>query len=815
MVCAAFIAALVLPDARAAWAQSTTDAMTQRVALERLAHACGASAQVAQVSPGPSASPSASPTPLRIPPIQPGPGQLIPPTPQPYGTPTPSPPPLPTPTPTSSASSGPVYLVRPSGSPSPIPPKGASPSPTPSVSPSPSPSPVAIPTLGPNQIAILGDEISGSSKAGAPSDYRGNVHIFDADGTIVGDLAHYDGSHVVTVTGHTYIINRNADSILYADKIVYDSQSGIATLTNGHGESNEGVEQGKIHYSGRLMTMDRAGKVHAVAGSFTTCENQRGGYHVDSKTIDVTPGDKLIARKDTVFLGLLGVFFLPVLIIPLKQPGGEPRRQPSFVPEFGYDSADGFYVRARIGFGTTDYYYGYYRIEEYTRRGQAFGYVAYIGRRDNRRVVNIDTYFFHGTAGTGNQANANISDVENFSQHLRGQFNFVYTGEYGPLVSLPPSMQIGGSIIHQGLRSSENYQFSRSFTGSQSSSDNLAFIDQRQISPTLQQGINLSYTDYASAYPGQLSSTSQTLHIQSLTHLTSRAADYTLTFDKTTSNQPFGYDTVPALEIIPHLPFENARLPIQTTFTAGYYVEPQNHFATERADMNFIVGPGLFKVFRTSDLSAGFTVDQLLYGTGDEKANITQNLALTTPLSPHIVNAITYDEQNPIGPTIVPFQLLDQLSGGSHQAQDTLRIFNGDVYSLSLSTGTAFNRQAQPVLYQFTSRPSPRSALTISGSWNPGPGNGFYQTAVQVFTPFGYETELQFAANINWKSKGQIADKTIFYRKIIGECYDILASYNQDLKAFNLNFELLAFPGRTAGVTLAPNQPLLPTSFNY
>ncbi len=136
-----------------------------------------------------------------------------------------------------------------------------------------------------------------------------------------------------------------------------------------------------------------------------------------------------------MFLGLLGVFFLPVLIIPLKQPG-EPgqRRQPSFVPDVGYDDVDGFYVRARIGFGTTDYYYGYYRIEEYTKRGQAIGYVAYIGRKDNKRVINIDTYFFHGTGGAGNQANANISDVENFSQRLRGQFNFVYTGDYGPLV---------------------------------------------------------------------------------------------------------------------------------------------------------------------------------------------------------------------------------------------------------------------------------------------------------------------------------------------------------------------------------------------
>ncbi len=112
-----------------------------------------------------------------------------------------------------------------------------------------------------------------------------------------------------------------------------------------------------------------------------------------------------------------------------------------------------------------------------------------------------------------------------------------------------------------------------------------------------------------------------------------------------------------------------------------------------------------------------------------------------------------------------------------------LRIFNGDVYSLSLSTGTDFDREAQPWLYQLTTRPSPRSALILSGSWQPGGGEGFTQTNVQLFTPFGRETDLAFTTNVNWKNAGSFADKlqdkTIFYRKVIGECYDLLASYNE------------------------------------
>jgi hypothetical protein len=158
----------------------------------------------------PSAAPPPTPTPFAtpgIPRVITGPGTLVPPTAPPSG-PVVTPPPLPTPTPTPVASNGPVLLVRPT------------PGPTGSGAPGPSPAniptagPVPLPTLGPNQFAVLGDELSGSTKEGLPTDYKGNVHIFYSEGTIVGDLAHYDGDHTVTVTGHAYIINHNADSIL-------------------------------------------------------------------------------------------------------------------------------------------------------------------------------------------------------------------------------------------------------------------------------------------------------------------------------------------------------------------------------------------------------------------------------------------------------------------------------------------------------------------------------------------------------------------------------------------------------------------------
>ncbi len=344
--------------------------------------------QPTAVPSGPPPTPVPSGTPVPIPPVSPdGQGQLLLPTPQPTGTATPSPVPLPTTSPTSSASA-PIPLVRSSGSPPPIPlgnpsplltPSAggaANPSPEPSTSPSAGPAAGAtpVPTLGPYQVVTVADRVAGYTDRTKPYDLDGNVHIFYTEGQVVGDHAHWDGDHTFTMTGHTYLINRNSDSILYADKILFDTNTRKATLLNGAGESTEGVAQGRLHYAAQQLTTTTAGVSHGERASFTTCERPHAGYHVEARSIDVTPGDKLVARKAVVFLGPLAIFYLPLLIIPLRSITDPRRRVSSFVPIVGYSQIEGFYIKARIAFAPSDTYYGYYTVEYYTKRGLLLGY---------------------------------------------------------------------------------------------------------------------------------------------------------------------------------------------------------------------------------------------------------------------------------------------------------------------------------------------------------------------------------------------------------------------------------------------------------
>jgi len=734
-------------------------------------------------SPTPSATPSSPPitTPLR------GPGALLA-TPPPTPIPSVTAPPLPTPTPLVTATAGPIFLSR----------QGRTTTAQPA------------PTLAPNAIAILADEVLGSEHLDQPGDAVGHVHIISNDGVITADRAHYDGQRYITLTGHPTLVNPTHDTTLEASRILFDTTTRRAILTDGHGATNRGVEQGLLHYSAQTLTVQHTGEIIGEHATLSTCENPRGGYHIAARRLDILPGKHLVARGALLYLGGIAVFFLPTLVIPLDRRLTE-RHPVIFAPEIGYDQADGPYVKARFGFGTTNTYYGYYRLEDYSRRGLGIGYVAFIGSRDGHRQTHIDFYHFQAHDGTGVTDNLNVTDHETFSKRTTGDFSATYTGDYGPYISLPPSETLSGTVTHTTTKSSLTTSFSKTSVGSEQSTITTAIEDRYALSANVSQALNVSYTDSRNNYNGVTTPISS-LHLNTLTSATTKSVDYQLTVDQTDSPIPSGYNKVPELVVHPHT--GHGVIPIDTQLTLGMYTEPSDVRSTSRAAINTTFGPALFKVFRTSDLSATFGVSQYAYGTGDLKAQTLQNINLTTPINRHISNIISYQEQNLAGPQSAPFSTLDVLGGAAHTAQELLRIANGGVYTLTLSTSTAFDHTSQPISYQLSSHPSPRSTLILGGSYVPGSGQDFTSTNLQLATPFGRNQELEFTTNIDWQNHGRLEDKNVYLRRIIGNCYDIRLSYNQDLKSVNISLDLLAFPSHSANFGFASQQQaVFPQSF--
>jgi len=513
-----------------------------------------------------------------------------------------------------------------------------------------------------------------------------------------------------------------------------------------------------------------------------------------------------------LWLGAVAVFYLPKVVIPLRTVEDE-RRRPQLFPEVGYDQYQGFWVKARLGFGTDSYYYGYYRVEFFSKIGLGLGYVGSYAKRNGRRNGTVNFYGIHDRRTNSRNYNIQAQDYENFSPTLHGNFGLTYNSNFGPLTSLPSNTGVTATVSHQGLRENQTYQFSRYAVGNQSSTNNFGFNDSHTISPTLTNALALTYSTSNSAYGGFFSA-NQSAHANDLLHWQTPGAQYELTFDKSFSKNPFGIDKLPELQILPNAFFPHVMFPMTAQFTAGLYSEPQYAFHTTRGMLTFNLGPALLHVFN-SDFSAQETINQFVYGTGDLKASIQQSMTLMTPIGRHILNTINYSAQQYNGPAAVPFYTLDiQGSQNFKTAQDTLRIFNNDVYNLALGFATNFNGQAQPVTYQLMSRPSPRSYLQLGGYFNPGPGNGFGPTNVQVITPLGIGGQLQFIADIDWKNKGRIENKTIFYSRIIGDCYEVFVTYNQALRQINMTLNILAFPSHSASFGIGRNGPIYPSSLN-
>jgi hypothetical protein len=765
----------------------------------------------------PSPSPSASPgrvVPLPI--MPPGPGQLVPP-PLPSSSPRVTPPPMPSPTPSAVASGGPIYLEPvPSPTPTPTLPPPATPGPIVAgtrATPTPTPAPHPGETLGPNDYAILGDVLTGNRTPGQPFDLVGHFIIFYQDGILVGDHAHYDGTRYIDITGHTYIQNHTGDSTLTADSIRFDTQTQRSLLINGRGVTTQGVDRGRLHFTMQQMQTESNGFTHGTNATLTTCENPHGGYHLKAKSLDITPGDKAIARNVLIFLGPLAIFYVPLMVIPLRRDTLPGVRRTGLVPLIGYSDAEGFYIKARIGFGTTNYYYGYYRVEYYTKIGYGLGYVASFRRKDGKRSIDIDAFRLHNRTDGSDQWNVNLNDQEVLSPALRATVRFSYQADYGPLIDLPPNLSLALGLTKQTKKDTENFSYSQQSTGQQNTTDNYGISDTYQFSPKLTNQLTASYTTNSSTFDA-FTTESTSLHFNTDTHLTGNTVDYDFIIDRYDSTDPNGVDKLPEFLIRPHgslFPHLLGGIPNSATFTIGEYSDPVAALATSRAELQYNIGPALYHL-PIGDFNGTINIRQDDYGTGDEKAQIEQQFNLTTPISTHFQNIISYSDQHVNGLGDEPFSF-DTIGGPYKNAQEVLKWYNSDIYALTLQTGTSFNMMAQPVSYQLLVRPSPLSAIVLGGNFTPGSGYGFDRTSVQLDTPIGRGSDIEFATYVDWKNHMRLESKNIYIRRVIGDCYEIRIAYDEDLKTVAVTFDILAFPSQALNFGLGSQTAIVPQSF--
>ncbi len=247
--------------------------------------------------------------------------------------------------------------------------------------------------------------------------------------------------------------------------------------------------------------------------------------------MDVYPGDKIVIYKAILWLGAAAVFFLPKVVIPLRTVDN-PNQRAKYFPDIGYDQYEGYWIKTRTTFGKDQYFYGYYVVNFFTKVGLGLGYVAFYQKKNGRRSANVNFYEIHDRRVNQSTDNLTLNETENISQTLRANFALGYQSNFGPYTNLPANTNINATVAHQTQHASQQYSFSRSAVGSQSSSDSFSFTDNQQFNQSLSNALNFTLRRSSSNFGG-IGSSNSTATFDNLTHLTTAGADYQLTIDKT------------------------------------------------------------------------------------------------------------------------------------------------------------------------------------------------------------------------------------------------------------------------------------------
>ena len=195
-----------------------------------------------------------------------------------------------------------------------------------------------------------------------------------------------------------------------------------------------------------------------------------------------------------LWLGAAAVFYLPLLVIPLRTVENQ-RARPHWFPEVGYDSYEGAWIKIQIPFGKDQYYYGYYIVNYFTKDGLGLGYVGFYASKKGRRSVSVNFYTINDRLAGGTQT---------YNVAAAGARELLAAPARQLSVRLSIQLRRADRAFRRTKRSAErsctkpqntsqNYSFNHSSVGTQSSSNSFSFTDTRQFNqPQPNDQLNMS-----------------------------------------------------------------------------------------------------------------------------------------------------------------------------------------------------------------------------------------------------------------------------------------------------------------------------------
>ncbi|MCC6443007.1 MAG: hypothetical protein IT210_06050 [Armatimonadetes bacterium] len=195
----------------------------------------------------------------------------------------------------------------------------------------------------------------------------GNVRFTYEGYTITSDRAEGNADQAIFLFEGNVLLESPTETVR-AHRLTFNTRTRAWVVLEAKGRLEPGRFEGQVTepvFVGGEYVQGQPEHIIGRKGSFTSCDLTEPHYHISAGAIEIYPGDRLIARKASLWLGDRRVLSLPTLIIPLRQILG---RSP-LVPQVGRSEDEGFFVKTLYNYGGTFNSYGSLKLDWLEKRG--------------------------------------------------------------------------------------------------------------------------------------------------------------------------------------------------------------------------------------------------------------------------------------------------------------------------------------------------------------------------------------------------------------------------------------------------------------
>jgi hypothetical protein len=201
----------------------------------------------------------------------------------------------------------------------------------------------------------------------------GGVTVRYNDATITSDEVVGNINREVVFSGHARLEARGVNS--YADAIHYFPRTRSFRLDNPHGVVSPELLQGRVLDPVYIHGGDLFGTSQGYALGdnidLTTCIEPHPHYELRSRSAELFPHQRLVLRHTAVYLFGQRLIDLPYLVIPLD-PRAARRPRTDYLPEFGQNVDEGYYVRFPYTFAEKAFAGTFLRLDLTQKRGPGY-----------------------------------------------------------------------------------------------------------------------------------------------------------------------------------------------------------------------------------------------------------------------------------------------------------------------------------------------------------------------------------------------------------------------------------------------------------